>query len=493
VSSQSIAAQIVASLNASGVKDFLLSPGARSQALALAAEQLERAGLARLTVRLDERSMAFTGLGIANASKKPVALIVTSGTAVANLFPAVMEAYHSGTPLILLTADRPARLRDAGANQTTNQVNVFGFAATCFDLGIETSESSATEITLNALQQAITTRRPVQINVQFDFPLSSSEPNAKNLIDSVEKISVNPPAHTELGVPVDNHTVVIAGAGGSRAREFAEAAGLPLLAEPSSGARFGSNAVKHPLAALEKLGDSVRKVVVFGKPTLSRSIQKLISESSVYVEKSQEFGRFDPFANVIASADRLLPEGQADKAWLDQWRLQQLSNARSEFVEFVWDKSDRLVLGASDLIRVLDANAEPKQIEVYSNRGLSGIDGTVSTAIGVAIANGPTVALLGDLTLLHDANGLNKSDLPDLDLKLIVGNDRGGNIFTRLEVAKEIDENVFTRLFKTPQNVDLGKLAQAYGWKYVVCENLVELEKAWGLRGTVLIDYQLAD
>ncbi len=176
MTSQSIAAHVVASLHANGVTDFLLSPGSRSQALAIAAQQLEDAGLARLTVRLDERSMAFTGLGLSIASKKPVALIVTSGTAVANLYPAVMEAHHSGVPLILLTADRPARLRNKGANQTTNQVNVFGFAATCFDIGLETSDASASEISSQAVQAALSKPGPVQLNIQFDLPLSGTNP-----------------------------------------------------------------------------------------------------------------------------------------------------------------------------------------------------------------------------------------------------------------------------------------------------------------------------
>ncbi len=493
MTSQSIAAHVVASLHANGVTEFLLSPGSRSQSLAIAAQQLEQAGLARVTVRLDERSMAFTGLGLSIASKKPVALIVTSGTAVANLFPAVMEAHHSGIPLILLTADRPARLRNKGANQTTNQVNVFGFAATSFDIGLEVSDSSAAEIASQAIQAAVSKPGPVQLNVQFDLPLSSSKPDPTELLTKMPKRSVTQRKITELAVPVDNHTVVIAGAGGQRAREFAELARLPLIAEPSSGARAGSQVVQFPIEALEKLSGSVRKVVVFGKPTLSRAVQRLISESAVYVESSFEYGEFDPFDNVIARADRLTPEGTADSQWFEQWNLSGKKTTRSEFANYIWEKSERLVLGASDLIRVLDASSKPKEIEIYSNRGLSGIDGTVSTAIGIAMAKGPTVALIGDLTLLHDANGLNKTDLPELDIKLVIGNDRGGNIFNRLEVAKEIDPEVFDRLFKTAQAVDLAKLAQAYGWKYVVCENLDELEKAWALRGTVLIDYQLVD
>ncbi len=262
MSSQSIAAQVVATLNANGVTDFLLSPGSRSQALAIAAQQLEKAGHAKLTVRLDERSMAFTGLGIALATKKPVALIVTSGTAVANLFPAVLEANHAGVPLILLTADRPARLRTKGANQTTNQVNIFGSAAACFDLGTEISESSAAEITVKALQSALTKPGPAQLNVQFDLPLSSGKPDAKSLLSSSPKIQFAKNELSELAVPVDNHTIVVAGAGGERARAFAEAANLPLLAEPSSGSRTGTNAVQFPIASLENLSESIRKVVV---------------------------------------------------------------------------------------------------------------------------------------------------------------------------------------------------------------------------------------
>jgi 2-succinyl-5-enolpyruvyl-6-hydroxy-3-cyclohexene-1-carboxylate synthase len=492
VSSQSIASRVVATLNANGVSDFLLSPGSRSQGLAIAAKQLEDSSLARLTVRLDERSMAFTGLGIAQAKKKPVALIVTSGTAVANLFPAVLEAYHSSVPLILLTADRPARLRGKGANQTTNQVDIFGFAAKCFDIPIDVTESDAEAVVLQALTQVALEGKPVQINIQFDLPLSASSPKATDLVATSRKIKNVERSVTELAVPVDNHTVVVAGAGGERASEFAHAANLPLLAEPSSGARHGKSAVVNYLTDLEQLKDEVRKVVVFGKPTLSRATQKLISEAAVYSEVSR-YGRFDPFENVIASADKLIPEGRADDSWLAKWNSKPETRAREEFVQFVWRNSERLVLGASDLIRVLDSAAEAKELEVFSNRGLAGIDGTVSTAIGIAIASGKTTALIGDLTLLHDAGGLNKTDLPELELRLVVGNDRGGHIFSRLEVAKEIDGKSFERLFNTGQRVDIEALAKAYGWTYARCTSLSDLAKAWELPGTVIIDYELVD
>jgi 2-succinyl-5-enolpyruvyl-6-hydroxy-3-cyclohexene-1-carboxylate synthase len=141
----------------------------------------------------------------------------------------------------------------------------------------------------------------------------------------------------------------------------------------------------------------------------------------------------------------------------------------------------------------LDSAAQAKDLEVFSNRGLSGIDGTVSTAIGIAMALGQTTALIGDLTLLHDAGGLNKTDLPELELRLVVGNDHGGHIFSRLEVAKEIDGPSFERLFNTEQRVDIEALAKAYGWTYAKCRSITELARAWELTGSVLIDYELVD
>ena len=491
MTAQDFAASLVANLVASGVESFYLSPGARSQALAIAAEQLASAGKAKLTVRLDERSMAFTALGNALASGKPVAVITTSGTAVANLHPAVLEAFHAGIPLILLTADRPARLRGKGANQTTLQQGIFaGGTVAEFDLEADDPEVAA-KFAHSAVLAAVNKQGPVQLNLQFDLPLSSASPTATEVLATLDP---HPPVGAgdlaELEVPVDDHTVVIAGAGGEGAREFAEKAGLPLLAEPSSGERSGPNAIVDYIAALDYLGDQVRKVVVFGKPTLSRPIQKLISASAVYVNHSR-FGLFDPFDNVIASADRLLPSSVAAAQWLESWRREPEVDARAELVQFVWDRSDRLLFGASDLIRVADRVVKPKQIEVYSNRGLSGIDGTVSTAIGIAQEKQDVTALIGDLTLLHDANGLNRSDLGDMNIRLIVGNDNGGHIFSRLEVNELLPPATFERLFATPQAVDLRSLAAAYGWKYFRCESLKQLEALWDETGFVLIDYAL--
>jgi 2-succinyl-5-enolpyruvyl-6-hydroxy-3-cyclohexene-1-carboxylate synthase len=491
VTSQDFAASMVASLVASGVESFYLSPGARSQALAIAAEQLASGGKAKLTVRLDERSMAFTALGNSMASGKPVAIITTSGTAVANLHPAVLEASHAGIPLILLTADRPARLRGKGANQTTLQAGLFS-AATVAEYDLEAEDAAlAIRFASQAVSEAVTKQGPVQLNLQFDLPLSAAMPNALEVLSEIAaQTPVSAVSESELEVPVDEHTVVIAGAGGDGARAFAESAGLPLFAEPSSGERSGPNAIVDYLAALETRESEIRKVVVFGKPTLSRPIQKLISKSSVYTQSSR-FGVFDPFDNVIASAARLTPSGSVDQGWLQSWHKDPEPDDRGTFVQFVWDSSETLLLGASDLIRVADRVARPRELEVFANRGLSGIDGTVSTAIGIAQAGRQVTALIGDLTLLHDANGLNRSDLGELNVRLVVGNDNGGHIFSRLEVNELLSPGSFRRLFATPQEVNLQSLAAAYGWKYFRCENLKDLESAWSEPGFVVIDYAL--
>jgi 2-succinyl-5-enolpyruvyl-6-hydroxy-3-cyclohexene-1-carboxylate synthase len=194
---------------------------------------------------------------------------------------------------------------------------------------------------------------------------------------------------------------------------------------------------------------------------------------------------------VIASADRLTPSGSVNQDWLESWHKDPEPDDRGKFVQFVWDHSETLLLGASDLIRVADRVAVPRELEIYANRGLSGIDGTVSTAVGIAQKGKSVTALIGDLTLLHDANGLNRSDLDQLNVRLVVGNDNGGHIFSRLEVSELLAAKSFERLFATPQQVDLQALAAAYGWQYFRCESLKDLESAWSQDGFVVIDYAL--
>ena len=497
--SQQFAAELLANLVASGVKNFYLAPGARSQALAVAASQLADAGKISLCVRLDERSLAFTALGRALAERSPSAIITTSGSAVSNLHPAVIEAHHAGVPLLVLSADRPARLRGLGANQTTNQVDIFGTSAPCIDVPapIPGAIPNASEIAQAALDLLFGRERtgPVQLNLQFEEPLSDGSPNAAQLLESVAlktKDYSRPIQSAEI--EIDNSTVVIAGAGaGERAQEFAAAANLPLFAEPSSNARLGPQVItNYPELLKTKLADSVAKVVVFGKPSLSRSVMKVIRASELYVVRS-DYESFNPFQNAKLIVDQVVPIGRANDQWLESWKVDAPADPRAGFVSQVWDSTveHSLLFGASDLIRVAEGCVSGKQLEVFSNRGLAGIDGTVSTAIGIAQSGRKVRALIGDLTLVHEIAGLNLTGLGHLDVQLIVGNDRGGHIFDRLEMRENLSEAWFERLFTTPQQLDLSAIVLGFGWHYVRAETATELDEAMALGGFVVIDFQL--
>jgi 2-succinyl-5-enolpyruvyl-6-hydroxy-3-cyclohexene-1-carboxylate synthase len=297
-------------------------------------------------------------------------------------------------------------------------------------------------------------------------------------------------------VVISDRAVVIAGAGaGSKAVEFATMANLPLLAEPTSGARYSKQAVVDYIGALSELDKEVDQVFVFGKPTLSRPIQRLIANSRVWVCESKTHGHFDPSASALGYADELIPLGSAEQSWIDSWFTQDaFVSKRGDLAKAVWDatkQNDQLLFGASQIIREADRVLPAKEISVFANRGLAGIDGTVSTAIGLAQSGKKTRVLLGDLTLLHDASGLNLSGIKGLDIQVIVGNDNGGEIFKKLEVAQLLPEATLERLFLTPQNVDLKALASAFGWEYLAVSSIQELNQAMQRTGQLLIDYQL--
>lgn len=498
MSSQLLAASVLANLNSLGLKQFFVAPGSRSQALAIAASQLERAGLASVTVRIDERSLGFIALGAAMKSRQPTAVIVTSGTAVGNLLPAVMEAHHSGIPLVLITADRPVELQARGANQTTNQVNIFGsFVAE--SLTIEASESpseiaTATKEINQSFVNAVANFAPLHINLRFREPLSDSKPDVGEV--AIYQIASSQPTAvvaTEIDTSVPG--VVIAGAGGVGASEFAAAAGWPLFAEPSSGERKGENVIVGYAALLQSsLAQQIQQLVVFGKPTLNRPIVKLIRSSRVTVVRSNSHGFFDVGANAQAQLDAVTASARP-AGWLQSWRdLDQIASSgfdSGSVAKAIWDATetqDSLLLGASKVIRMADGTVSAKQLEVFANRGLAGIDGSISTAIGISLNTvGITRALIGDITLLHDIGSLNISGYQDLKLQLIVYNDAGGQIFSGLEVRDTVDSESFEKLFQTPQQFDLSLIAAGFGWEYVLVDNQKQLQQQL-VSGTKLIE-----
>ena len=524
---QSFAAELLVNLAAAtGARHIYLSPGSRSQSLAIAAEQLASSGQMRLHVRIDERSSGFGALGTALASQSPVIVITTSGTAVANLHPAVLEAHHSGVPLILLTADRPAELRGVGANQTTEQLGIFAAAVpTVFDVEAPEADDDhrgrAAAIAEATARAIVETPGPVQLNLAFREPLSATEPNAASLQAMVGLVEAEP-NETEWAV-LDSKvpTVVIAGAGATDdAIELAESFGWPVFAEPSSQARFGANAIIGYRRLLEHghpLVNQIGRVVVFGKPTLSRSVTALFFNEAIemVVVASKTHGRFDPAHRAVV-VNEISVDDEVDFGWLSAWREADVSSPfifsdkldRTNLIRLTYqasDTNDCIVFGASRLVRDADLVAPAKPVMVFANRGLAGIDGTIATATGVALANseyaqlhhepqGYTRAVMGDLTALHDISSLaidRKDD--DINLQVIVGNDNGGTIFNLLEVANQVDEQTLSRVFTTPQSVDFWHIAQAYGWQYERVTTLDELQRALELNGRVLIEALIAD
>jgi 2-succinyl-5-enolpyruvyl-6-hydroxy-3-cyclohexene-1-carboxylate synthase len=528
-----------------GVRDVVLSPGSRSQALALVAAELERLGLIRLHVRIDERGAGFLALGLAVECGRPALAVCTSGTAVANLHPAVLEAHHSGVPMLLLTADRPDELRGIRSNQTTVQPGLFGPATRlCVDVPAPTGRPEETEGATRLARQATdaaTGRNtaapgPVQLNLAFREPLSAPVDLANLALPALDDPVPARPAPAPAApvtVAAGPGTVVIAGTGsGVQAEAFARAGGWPLLAEVSSGARFGPNLVVayRELLRADEFGGRVRRAVVFGHPTLSREIPELLQREGIDIIVVAATGTewFNPghrvrvFArSVVADETAIAAAGTREaREWLGRWVItsrQRLDGSadlatppigargmsraelaalrapitRPMLVDAVWRASwphDRLVLGASRLIREADRLVTGKKIPVHANRGLAGIDGTVATAVGIALASqadphshrgGVTRLLLGDLALLHDAGSLLLTPGEARPrLQIIVGNDGGGTIFDGLEVAASAPSESVSRVLFTPQRMDFAQLALAYGWEYRRAATRSELEQA---------------
>ncbi|MCL2594469.1 MAG: 2-succinyl-5-enolpyruvyl-6-hydroxy-3-cyclohexene-1-carboxylic-acid synthase [Promicromonosporaceae bacterium] len=653
---------LVAALAEHGVRDVVLCPGSRSAPLAYALAEADAAGSIRLHVRVDERSAGFLALGLTKGANRwapdwlaydaphpdasrsdtirvrgslprPVAVVTTSGTAVANLHPAALEAHHSGLPLVLITADRPHELRGTGANQTTDQVGIFGgamrFVADVPAPGGREGELRDLVITVTrALTAACGVRDrhsgPAHLNLAFREPLHPTPPVNLRKVAEPRSDTQSHPAHDSFcstqgvtgGVPCVAlvaaepnpigvfaaktservaiprvvpagstvnagaapalrgnlaHTLVVAGDGaGSQARRLAEAQGWPLLAEPSAEDCSGTNAIQgyRLLLDLPELTCEVENVVVFGRPTLSRSVQQLLARPDVTVTVVAPGG--GPWPDAARNAALVIeqigrtwftpPTAAAPSPFLTRWlaasRAAAAALRQATFGEVGSLRRDRslelpistqttdlnengglvvaravaaatrvqdvLVVGASNPIRDLDlvlglddADGYCRPL-IFANRGLAGIDGTVSTAMGVALAvdaataarlnrndeaNGfshthsrlkaesapghPRVrALMGDLTFLHDAGGLLCGPLePKANLQIIVVNDDGGSIFATLEhaevaAAAEAAQTTFERVFATPHGTKLAALCTGYGIAHRLIENLSDLQSA---------------
>ncbi|QWC86011.1 2-succinyl-5-enolpyruvyl-6-hydroxy-3-cyclohexene-1-carboxylic-acid synthase [Nocardioidaceae bacterium] len=523
------ATTVLDALVAGGVRDLVLCPGSRSAPFALAAHDRVRTGALRLHTRLDERTAAFLALGIAKTSRRPTAVLTTSGTAVAHLHPAALEAAHAGVDLVLLTADRPAGVRGTGANQTTDFAVGFGPAAVVsvdVPAGVPGGLDDCTVQVRawrahvhDALRAQRRTPGPVHLNVQLPEPLVPDAPDGwtevheQDTAPGPDPASSSPPPPVTV-LPGGPRTVVVAGDdAGPPARHLAERSGWPLLAEPSSGSRTGEHALRSYRLLLEvpELADRIERVVVAGHPTLSRPVSRLLRRPDIehvaLLPRAHHPGwpgrrAVTDLAGLVSlTAPALAVEEPDGSGWFESWQAADRAASRAvdhflgaasgllphhvaAAVGAALPPSGLLVVGASNPIRDLDLVHRPTGVGerrlVLANRGLAGIDGTVSTAIGASIArphSSRNLALMGDLTFLHDHAGLLLGPYEQRpDLTIVVVNDRGGSIFAGLEQGAPAYADSFEQVFALPHEVHLEQLCAATRTPYALATSRGELE-----------------
>jgi 2-succinyl-5-enolpyruvyl-6-hydroxy-3-cyclohexene-1-carboxylate synthase len=484
--STSLARVIVRQIIEAGVTDVVISPGSRNAPLSLAFFAASQEGLITIHVRIDERTAAFFALGIIKSTGRPVPVVCTSGTAVANYHPAVLEASHTNAPLMVLTADRPAMLRKTGANQTTEQARIFGKAVRYFaDVD---GPVYPMELPLDSLRTG-----PIHLNLQFDEPLLPDDSS-----DWVSEINVSPKDFVPRTKPgnlrlVGARGVVVIGhdRGGLSVDEitrFTKVLGWPVIAEDPLSF---PDAIAH--ASIFLVSPEIRStlipqsVLVIGRTTLSRSINAFIKSSPITYVVDQRLATVDS----DRQADRKfteLPDLQGviqSDEWIAKWskvseRAQKLVASLDGWNEAVIARTiaatipdnTALFVSSSRPIRDLEGFAHPRGgVHTYANRGLAGIDGNISTALGVAYGHKATIAVLGDLSFLHDVTGLVHKEA--INCRFIVINNNGGGIFSTLP---QRGVNGFETAFGTPHGLNPAAIAKAMGVDAKQISTINELE-----------------
>ncbi len=585
-----LARAVVASLVEAGVKRVVISPGSRNAPLTYALADAAQAGYLQLRVVVDERSAAFVALGASRSDwlheglARPAVAVMTSGSAVANAHPAVVEADAAGVPLIILSADRPHALVNTGASQTTVQTGIFG-AATRYqaDLG----DTNASGAVANQVRRAVAAASgrlsldpgPVHLNVRLAPPLAPAAPwqvphlepkthwlrARKPLEEQLNGVTVSQ-VGCRLGLDPARRGVIVVGDNDDAelahyAASLAHAWGWPLLAEPTSLVRTNANAVAAYSALLAggdgsvggdgaQLSQEIEQLLVVGHPTLTRPIGALLAREDIYQVVLTNRARWsdvsgqaayvttleqalsslnipgggagaeagadadaggDASASAAAGAGAGVGKNAPSPLWLQRWLQagQQQLNATSvtkaaQMALTTWqatsqykshsqstaihsdglESSVTLMAASSMTIRYLDARLPAgKQLKkmpgpVVANRGLAGIDGTISTAVGLAWASGqPVRVIIGDLAAAHDLTGLVKAVTEtEVDLQVIVLDDHGGKIFSGLEYGASELSNYFLRFFTTAQQVDFAQAAAAFGAHVSVIDDVDGLQ-----------------
>ena len=511
------ASAILSSLDALGVTHVLYCPGSRSAPFAYALEVGSFGGDARAV--LDERGAGFAAVGLARTGVLP-AIVVTSGTAVAELAPAVLEASHARLPLLVVSADRPGELRGVGASQATDQSRLFGTHVRA-QVDQEPQEASATLVghlarcVAAACGAPTGTPGPVQINVAFRDPLtpaaSGDEAGACFVPRPTRVLPASPvSARWEDVVGPAAAGLIVAGEGASpRALEWSRASGFPLLAEPASGAWAGGGVTPFEQSLVASpLGREAETVVVTGRPTLSRPIHALLARPDVRVIVVDPHSPWvDISGNASVVVADLEPAREPIRAAQAEWasHVRDAARAAGERIDSLLaagsgrttldlaravaaSTSGPLVLGASNPVRAFDLAVPTLEGRaIHSNRGQAGIDGTIATAVGICLGSGyageasapsgeRVSAVMGDLTACHDASSLALAASVGAHLDIVVADDQGGGIFATLEHGRATTPEAYDRWFGLAQSVDYEALAAAYGVAFARADEPQELE-----------------
>ena len=509
-----------------GISHAVVAPGSRSTPLAVA---LAARHELRLHVFHDERSAGFAALGIGRATGVPAVLLCTSGTAAAHFVAPVVEAHQSRVPMLVCTADRPPELRDVSAPQTIDQTKLYGSAVRWFhDPGVPSDDARGTWRALARRCVAAATAfvpGPVHLNLPFREPLlgdagdlppvgETRVPPAVVGVDAASLMATASRLAAKRGV-------VVAGRGSTpEVLSFAEAAGWPVLADATSGLREC-----HPnvvvafdpvLRVGEFAGSNLPDVIVrVGDPPASKVLAQWTAGSGARVVQVSGHDRFvDPdhlvAETVIGPVDKVMAllggaVTAAPDGWLGAWAAAEAAAQRA-----ITDATDAVFGEPTVARRVTDTRAAGSNlvvsssmpirdvewfgtvtpgVTVHANRGANGIDGVVSTAVGVALGTGaPTTLLIGDVAFIHDSNGLWGLGGRDVDLTVVVVNNDGGSIFSFLPQATATDHDTFETLWGTPHGVDIAHLCAAHGIAHTVVADREGLEQALAASGTRVME-----
>ena len=495
-----------------GLSDAVVSPGSRSTPMAVALLADERVAV---HVHHDERSAAFMALGLSLVSRRPTIVLCTSGTAAAEFHAAVVEAHQAYVPLLVLTADRPPELHDVGAPQTIDQRELYGTAVRWYcEPGAPTAGGAPwwRDLARDAWLRCGGPRPgPVHLDLAFREPLLGQVGELPEVRPELPAVPEGPSwgltdeALAELGAVIDGRRgLIVAGVRATRddgearaVADLADALGWPVLADASSGLRVDRPGVVttfDPLVRDEAFAAAARPEVVIrlGGLLSSKELGRFLATSGAFQVGVDPFGPpADPdrvitrplTADVAMVCDQLrsVSPAPAPAEWLGAW-IDADATARRALGRVLTRHGDatepatavdlpallpdgaRLVVSSSMPVRDLEWYAAGRSgLQVFSNRGANGIDGVVSTAVGVSLSGAPTALLIGDVAFLHDTNGLLGLARRRVDLVIVVVDNDGGGIFSFLGQHDALDDDVFETLFGTPHGVDLCALAQAHG------------------------------